>query len=237
MTYSRPSMNGEGHEGLDELETYLTTAEVLTWGEAVMEGGHPEKHRIILAGGVQVMAKPGFDQHEDTVKREVAGWHVAKHVGFTGLVAATVLREVPRLSTGEPVLSSVQVTWPDGRQWLTPIDQFTEEETWRAAVFDAIVAHTDHRGNNWFGVPDPTTGRQPHLRLVDTGNAFTGNQPSSSFYERHIDEELPTDVTDGLQRLLEDWPVELEDLLAATDADRIRSRAEELLTAGLLRIG
>ena len=227
----------EGHEGLDELETYLAEAEILTWGEAVTEGGHPEKHRVILAGGVQVMAKPGFDQYEDMVKREVAGWRVAKHLGFTGLVAATVLRDVPRLSTGDPALSSVQVTWPDGRQWLTPLDQFTDEETWRAATFDAIVAHTDHRDNNWFGVPDPSTGRQPHLRLVDTANAFTGNQPNSSFYERHVDEQLPEDITDGLQRLLDDGPSDLEDLLGDADADRVRLRADEILAARVLRIG
>lgn len=45
--------------GLNELERYLETAQLLTWGEAVLEGAHPDKHRMVLEGGVQVMAKPG----------------------------------------------------------------------------------------------------------------------------------------------------------------------------------
>jgi hypothetical protein len=106
-------------DGLNELERYLEAAHLLTWGDVVLEGAHPDKHRMVLEGGVQVMAKPGHDQYELVVRREAAGWQVARRLGFTGLVAGTVLREVPRLPTGEPVISSIQVTWPDGRQWLT----------------------------------------------------------------------------------------------------------------------
>ena len=84
-------------------------------GRSNLDGGHPEKHRIVVAGGVQVLAKPGFDQWEPVTRREAAGWQVAKHLGFLGLVAATALRDVPRLSTSDPVQSSLQVMWPDGR--------------------------------------------------------------------------------------------------------------------------
>lgn len=169
-------------ESLDELERYLETDQPLTWGEAVLEGHTPDKRRIVLDGGVHVMAKPGHDQYERTVRRAAAGWQVARRLGFTGLVAGTVLREAPWLSTGQPVISSVQVTWPDGRQWLTPLDEFSQVETWAAAVFDAVVAHTDHVNNNWLGVPDPSAGGQRPLRLVDTGNAFgtTGATPPNS---------------------------------------------------------
>jgi hypothetical protein len=210
----------------------------LTWGEAVAEGGHPEKHRIVLAGGVQVMAKPGHDQFGAVVRREAAGWHVARHLGFTGLVAGTVLRQVPRLSTGDDVFSSVQVTWPDGRQWLTPIDQLPEDEVWQAAVFDAVVSHADHANNNWFGVPDPSRGT-PHLRLVDTGNAFDlGGDvpPNSSFYQHHLDDDLPDHILAGLQRLFDDWPPEIEQLLGNDEAGRVRARAEYLSKRGALRI-
>jgi hypothetical protein len=84
--------------GLDELERYLSTALILTWGEAVLEGGHPEKHRMVLAGGVQVMAKPGFDQFEGVIRSEAAGWQIARNLGFPGLVAGTT----PARARGRP---------------------------------------------------------------------------------------------------------------------------------------
>jgi hypothetical protein len=227
------------HAGLDELERYLSAAPILTWGEAGMEGGHPEKHRMLLAGGVQVMAKPGFDAYEGVVRREAAGWQVARHLGFSGLVAGTVLREVPRLSTGVDVLSSIQVTWPDGREWLTPIERLPPDEVWQAAVFDAVVAHTDHGNNNWFGVPHPSAGREQHLRLVDTGNAFGtgGNAVNSSFYQHHHDDVLPVEVIEALGRLIDNWPATLQDLLGADEAARTRERAERLLDSGTLKVG
>jgi hypothetical protein len=202
--------------------------------------GHPEKHRILLAGGVQVLAKPGFDQWEPVTRREAAGWQVAKHLGFVGLVAATVLRDVPRLSTGDPMQSSIQVTWPDGRQWLTALEQLPEDEVWEAAVFDAIVAHADHKNNNWFGVPDPSAGRTPHLRLVDTGNAFDlapSSPPNSTFYERHLDEELPDEIASAVRAFDDYFPAQIEDLLGADETERVRAQATQLADRGVLRIG
>lgn len=225
--------------GLNELERYLQTAQLLTWGEAVLEGAHPDKHRMVLEGGVQVMAKPGHDQYEPVVRREAAGWQVARRLGFTGLVAGTVLRDVPRLSTSEPVISSIQVTWPDGRQWLTPLDEFSEEETWAAAVFDAVVAHTDHMNNNWLGVPDPSAGGQRRLRLVDTGNAFGTSgvtRPNSSFFERHHRAELPDWALDALHRFLEDCPGSVENLLGEEEANGVCQRAAKLAENGVLSL-
>jgi hypothetical protein len=186
-----------------------------------------------------VMAKPGFDQFEGVVRREAAGWQVARHLGFSGLVAGTVLREVPRLSTGIDVPSSIQVTWPDGREWLTPIERLPPDEVWQAAVFDAVVAHTDHGNNNWFGVPHAPAGREQHLRLVDTGNAFGigGAAVNSTFYQHHSDDVLPVELIEALGRLIDNWPAAVEDLLAADEAAHIRGRAEQLLDSGTLRVG
>jgi hypothetical protein len=222
-------------QGLNELEAYLRAAEILTWGEVVPDGSHPEKHRIVLAGGVQAIAKPGHDQYEPMVMREAAGWQVAKHLGFPGLVAGTVLRAVPRLSTGSDVISSIQVTWPDSREWVAPLERFSPDETFRAAVFDAVVAHTDHNVNNWFGVP---SGDETHLRLVDTGNAFGvgGAAVNSSFYDHHLDEPLPEDVLVCVRRMCEGWPIGLDDLLGPDEASRVLARARELAESETLRV-
>lgn len=228
-------------EELDALEVYLRGAPILTWGDnQTIDGGHPEKHRVVLAGGVHVLAKPGFDQWEPIPRREAAGWTVATRLGFFGLVAATVMRQVPRLITGKLVTSSLQVLWPDGRQWLTPIAALPEEEVWQAAVFDAIVAHADHANNNWFGVPGPGAGSTPHLRLVDTGNAFDmspASPPNSSFYEQHLDDELPEDILAAVREFAEDPPSELEDLLGSDEAMRVGERASKLAEREVLHIG
>ncbi|MGO9888955.1 MAG: hypothetical protein ACLP0L_13735 [Solirubrobacteraceae bacterium] len=154
-------------------------------------------------------------------------------------MAATVLRDVPRLSTGSEVVHGLRIMWPDGRQWLTGLDQLPEDEVWQAAVFDAAVAHADHGGNNWFGVPDPSTGARAHLRLVDTGNAFDlgGNSVNSSFYQHHLDDPLPEHVLEAVQRLYENWPSVLVQLLGQDEADRTRERARQLAEEHVLRIG
>lgn len=228
-------------EELDALEVYLRGAPILTWGDNQnIDGGHPEKHRVVLAGGVQVLAKPGFDQWEPIPRREAAGWAVAKHLGFLGLVAATVVRDVPRLSTRDPVMSSLQVLWPDGRQWLTPIGVLPGDEVWQAAVFDAIVAHADHANNNWFGVPGPGPGNTPHLRLVDTGNAFDiapAGPPNSSFYQHHLDDDLPEEILAAVREFAENLPFELEDLLGPEEAGRVGERAKQLADREVLHIG
>ena len=65
----------DGHEGLDQLEQYLRSAEILSPGVALSvgngepTGGHPDKQSLVLAGGVRVLAKPGHDDFEATVRR------------------------------------------------------------------------------------------------------------------------------------------------------------------------
>ena len=86
VSYSPPM---DGHEGLDQLEQYLRSTEIVSPGVALSvgngepTGGHPDKQSLVLAGGVRVLAKPGHDDFEATVRREAAGWQVAKHLGFT----------------------------------------------------------------------------------------------------------------------------------------------------------
>ena len=137
-------------------------------------------------------------------------------------------------------MSSLQVLWPDGRQWLTPIAALPEDEVWQAAVFDAIVAHADHANNNWFGVPGPGTGNAPHLRLVDTGNAFDmspASPPNSSFYQHHLDDDLPEDILGAVREFAEHLPSQVEDLLGPDEAERVCERAKQLADREVLHIG
>jgi hypothetical protein len=228
-------------EGLDELEEYLATAKILSSMGPVEPGAHPEKQRFLLAGGVQVMAKPAVDPNfEAAVRHEAAGWQIAKALGYTNLMATTVLREAPRLSTGDPVLSSIQIVWPDppdGSLFCASPDVFPEEDRWQAAVFDAVVLHSDRKpSNNWLAVPAPGGERQPRLKLIDTGYAFAegGPEPSSTFYDAHRGDNLPDHAMDGLQNLVENWPAPLNELLDEGERGRLQARVQTLVDSGVL---
>lgn len=119
-------------EELEDLERYLSRAEILTWGGVGLDCGHPEKHLIVLAGGVQAIAKPGIENLESVVLREAAGWQVAKELGFVGLVAGTVVREVPRLSTGDNIMSFKESHWTTRsglRPWSFQLPETGSNET------------------------------------------------------------------------------------------------------------
>jgi hypothetical protein len=183
------------------------------------------------------MAKPAIDtQWEAAVRHEAAGWQVARALGFPNIVAATVLRETPRLTTGDPVRSSVQVTWPEGWQWCAPLSVFREDELWQAAVFDAVVLHTDHSQNNWLAVPAPEGSQPPRLALVDTGYAFSpgGPEPGSSFYQEYRGKDLPEHTANGLRNLIDNWPEALNALLENDERDQLRQRCQTLVESGVL---
>jgi hypothetical protein len=231
-------------EASDALEEYLSSAPILgIAGPIVGGGGHPGKQRLLLAGGVQVIAKPEVEAQEVTkrmVPREAAAWQVAKALGFIGLVAATVLRQVPHPDLGE-VTASVQVFWPDGHQFCAPLDVFPEEDLWRAAVFDALVVHEDRGYNNWLAVPAPGGTEPPQVKLIDNGYAFDcqgeRNQPNSTFYSQLENQELPEHIEDGLNALVDGWPIaELDRLVEHEVGERVLQRAQALLQHQVLHL-
>jgi hypothetical protein len=168
---------------LDDLESYLETAPVLrSWvGIDGPGGGHPNKLRIELDGGVYVVAKLGSDDNGLRMARaEVAAWKVVRLLGWQGLMSATVLRSLDLADTS--VLASLQVIWPS-REWCAPLDRFEDEVVLRAAAFDVLIRMSDRGGNNWLGVAPP--GEQQALKLIDHGHAFTGQGGvGSSFLDR-----------------------------------------------------
>jgi hypothetical protein len=211
-------------EGIDELETYLTTARILERARFANHGAHPSD-MLILEGGVGVLAKPADATPDagDMVPREVAAWVVARALGWTDLMATTVLRQINGVDT------SVAVLWPSSMP-DTPADQFPDDDVWRAAVFDVLVTQSDRSGHNWLAVPAPGSGGQPRLRLVDHGYAFDfpGRPLASSFVELRRDHEIPDDIHEALDTLLGHSLSDVESLIGTAARDEVFERARQL---------
>jgi hypothetical protein len=80
-------------DGLEQLEQYLRSAAVLGVSTFAQQGAHPS-FRLILTGGVTVLAKPAHTVPIDgpaMIRYEVAGWVVARDLGWPDLVATTAL--------------------------------------------------------------------------------------------------------------------------------------------------
>src|SRR5438128_1594760 len=106
-------MNDDRH--LDELEYYLREADVLDCATPSYSGAHSAKVRLLLEGGVPALAKPevGISDGARVVRREVAAWVIARELGFSDMVACTVLRDTVPLVGGGQGTASVQVIWPE----------------------------------------------------------------------------------------------------------------------------
>lgn len=223
---------------LDELERYLANAEILDVAAFSQTTAH-HSYRLILEGGVAVLAKPADTAPEGVImcRREAAAWVLARALGWPDLVSTTVMRVITSPSSGEEVETSVQLIWPD---YLPDADValFSDADIWRAAVFDAIVGHADRGGHNWLAVPG--SSRSPHLKLVDHGYAFpeATSPPSSTFYELRRGQELPDAVSDSLGDFVarRSGLEHLHELLPSAAADAVFERAETLLSSSVLEI-
>jgi hypothetical protein len=224
-------------DALDELEHYLRGSTILDVAHFERHGAH-RSFRLILEGGVGVLAKPAHTIGEGEIvpRREAAAWVVARELGWADLVATTVLRMERFPDSEGEVLTSIQVLWPD----FDPdpdIDGFPEEEIWRAAVFDVVVGHTDRSGHNWLAVPGSSSNTR--LKLVDHGYGFPESvgPPSSTFYERCKGREIPEFVVDSLYRLRDRRRIHiLRDLLPPAPVEAAFERAEAIASASVLGI-
>jgi hypothetical protein len=226
----------DDHE-LDELERYLARAPIIDAAAFANHGAH-RSYRLILRGAVAVLAKPEDGIADDgpiVVGREVAAWTIARELGWADLLGVTVRREIASLDTGQPVAASLQILWPDV-QPDAPTSSFTDEDIWRAAVFDAVVAHTDRNGHNWLLLPG-SGASPPMLKLNDHGYGFASGlvQPSSSFYSLKTGQQIPEDLANALRRLADPRQVrDLEANLEPDALDGVRDRAAHLVETGQL---
>jgi hypothetical protein len=231
-------VNDDRH--LDDLERYLQHAAILEVATFQLGGAHQEKARLVLEGGVIALAKPEVGISPEgarVIAREVAAWAFARELGWADLLAYTVLRDVPLVSGGTS-RASVQIVWPS----VTPdhdLNAFSDEDTWRAGIFDAVIAHSD-RTHNWLGFPEEAGGYR--LKLVDHGYAFdwSGQARQSVFYDKHQGQQIPDQHLAALARCGSVRQERfLRELFAEADAaalDAALGRAQTLRANGILTI-
>jgi hypothetical protein len=221
---------------LEDLEDYLRQARILDVGEFAEHGGH-KSFRFILEGGVGALAKPAHTAPGPdaswVVRYEVAGWMVARDLGWTDLVATTVLRETD-LFPGHTALveTSVQVLWPSFDRVADP-SQFEDHDLWRAALIDRLILHTDRAHNNWGAVPGH--GR-PRLKLIDHGLAFgTAGAANSTFVEAKRGQEVPGEIRHEISEFLDHCEEsELRDFLPDSGLKALLDRGRLIVETGVL---
>lgn len=227
-----------GERELDGLETFLAGAPVLDVAAFSHTTAH-HSYRLILEGGVGVIAKPADTAPEGAVMchREAAAWVLARALRWPDLMATTVMRRIASPTSGDEVETSVQVIWPD---YLPDADValFSGEDIWRAAVVDAVIGHSDRAGHNWLAVPGSSPS--PRLKLVDHGHCFpeATSPPGSTFYELRRGQDLPDHSADALNELVSDRDSldRLRALLSAAAVEAVVARAETLLSSTVLEI-
>jgi hypothetical protein len=146
------------------------------------------------------LAKPevGIGDGPRVIRREVAAWVIARELGFADMVACTVLRDDAPLTGGGQGAASLQVVWPEPVFPDYP-GPYSDDDRWRAAIFDGVIAHSDRGGHNWLGVDDAAGQRR--LKLVDHGYAFDlQGALSSTFYAEFQGQAIPGQHVAALQR-------------------------------------
>ena len=222
-------------DGLDDLERYLRSARILSATTFGQHGAH-KSFRLVLDGGVAVLAKPESTAPADggaaMVSYEAAACVVARDLTWTDLVATTVVRRVDEV-TGVEDSASVQVLWPEFEP-NADLGNFRDDDIWRAAIFDVVVLHAD-RGQNWGGVPGEGALR---LKLVDHGYAFRAwpNRPfASSFETLKRGQRIPDEYLSDLRAFAQGCrDSELPALLEEEVLDELVQRVERLIDEGTL---
>lgn len=220
------------------LETYLLSAPLDGVQILKVDTYHKGQQRFVLRGDIVVQTKPdhGLDEYGldglQAIKNEVAGYIVARDLGWADLVPATALRfNVPAVnpSPAPEATCCVQVVLSDVAEALGA--NFLDEDVWRAAVFDYLIWQPDRKGRNWLA-----TGHTHHahrrLKLIDNsfGFNFDSRPVRSTFFDQKAGMTLPQPMIDGVRRLVESLDGNgLDELLSADSMRQLVERAELLL--------
>jgi hypothetical protein len=229
-------------DGLSALDAYLSAAAFVSSWTFPRPGQH-RSYVIVLEGGVGVLAKPedapGLPEAPAMVRREAAAWVIARYLDWADLVSGARLRLIPSPSGGgSDVYASLHVLWPNSAPDLDA--PFSDDEQWRAAIFDALVGQTDRAGHNWLAVPDPAGGGAvpPRLALVDHGNSMRPGvyPPASTFYMRKAGQKIPDEHLAAIDGLLRQMPGDLTGLIDAAEIGGIGDRGYALRNKGVLQL-
>lgn len=218
---------------ISDVERYLTEAEVIgTYTPKLTSGGAcATKFSAILEGGVTVLIKPLCAHHEGGLS-EVAAWKTACLLGWTDLVPVTVLRSM-RCPTHDRVEAVAAIVNIESRDDFPEMSSFSDDDRWRAGVFDFIIAQTDRAGQtNYLGVPSGSSTQR--LVLIDNSYAFGANGSSvvrSQFRDALVGQTLPDRLIRDLETFQHVFPLGLGDLILPARASECSSRVAALLAA------
>ncbi len=157
-------------------------------------------------------------------RRERAAYVLSEWLGW-GLVPPTVVR------TDAPVgVGSLQlwVEADDSRHYFTLDPNHPElAAPLRAmAAFDVVANNADRKAGHVLLDPD---GR---VWGIDHGLCFAAPVKLRTVIWDFADEPIPDDLLEGLVRLADDAPAELDDLIEPQELDALRARARLLARAG-----
>lgn len=224
-------------EAAPHLEDYVRTARVLHATPLPGGGGHQHKQLLVLDGGLGVAAKLAEPDQiaSQRVRAEVAAWVLAQELRWTDLVPTTAMRAVRSIFSGNDVAASVQVAWPFFRvaaECVPPksVNDCSDEDVWRVAIFDALCANTDRNDTNWGFVRE-----LDRPKLIDHGHAFdSGASSTSPFVVLKSGQTIPTEHVARLNRLVgRHGETPLRDLLEGATVDAIIARAQSFVGTGI----
>jgi hypothetical protein len=228
-------------QAVPELEDYLRTARILHAAPLSGGGGHQHKQLIVLDGGLGVVAKlaegPDEATRQDATRRvpaEVAAWILAHGLDWADLVPTTTLRVVRSIFTGDYVAASAQLTWPRfevAAERSAGVNDCTEDDRWRIAIFDALAGNTDRNATNWGFIKD-----LPRAKLIDHGHAFAAANPTNSEFSIECrGQALPAEHLDRVRAFLLRAPDSLlRDMLDEATVAAILARAQTFADTGTL---
>jgi hypothetical protein len=220
--------------GIHELEVYLATATILDISEWQLRSSR-RSYQLVLEGGVDCLAKTANEPpgSPEECNHEVAAWIVARDLHWPDLVATTVLREMPSQIGGGMTQASVQVVWPRNDRG-PDLGSFEEWETWRAAIFDGLVAHGDRNNTNYLGVPAASPGLRSRLKLIDHGIGFGAGQTGSPFFGPKQGQPIPPEHLESLKHWRAGHVQALQTYLQPDQLNWLGQRADRMLQSGNL---
>jgi hypothetical protein len=220
------------------LDEHLRSARIVETLPVAGGGGHPEKRRLVLDGGVILIAKPRFDEptaHQ--VAGELAACILARELVWD-IVPATILRpNVELVSGGRVADCSVQIIWSGFKTafelGIGP-GNCQSDASWRVALFDVLIRNTDRKSDNWGMVGDSEV-----VRLFDNGNAHggPGSGFNSEFAAHYNGQPIPEHPLQDLRRFVarREWEASLlSSVLPQSSVEAVFSRAERLIAEGTL---